>query len=115
MDMVARLRGYQNGVHGQFFLDVAAEIERLRAANSPCPCSDLSNSKNDAESCREALDRARKILDGLEKIYSDEFLKLAEKSDDADGDAFKYIYANQAIGVDKALDVLKGIRQLAQL
>ncbi|MFH1027331.1 MAG: hypothetical protein V1791_04945 [Pseudomonadota bacterium] len=30
MDMITRLESYRNGVHGQFFLDVAAELERLQ-------------------------------------------------------------------------------------
>lgn len=49
MDMVERLKSYQNGVHGQFFLDVAAEIERLRLMNTLC------NYSMDMESLRRDL------------------------------------------------------------
>lgn len=31
--MIRQLKSYQNGVHGPFFLSVAAELERLQAEN----------------------------------------------------------------------------------
>lgn len=113
-NMIYRLRSYQNGVHGQFFIDVAAELERL-AANTPCPCSNLSNAQNEVEALKGQATRTIAVLDGLEKIYQDEFQSLAEKSDKTDTAAFKYIYANQAIGVDKALKILQGARELAHI
>jgi len=40
--MINRLRSYRNGVHGQFFLDVADELERLQMENTALS---ISNAK----------------------------------------------------------------------
>lgn len=58
------------------------------------------------------IDRMAHLLDALDKLFRDEFKSLADKSDKAETDALKYIYANQAIGINKALDILTGSRQL---
>lgn len=65
------------------------------------------------EELKKQLDRTSSLLNSLDSLIREEFKKLVDKSDNAENEAFKYIYANQAIGLGKALGFLQGARVLA--
>lgn len=59
-NMIYRLRSYQNGVHGAFFLEVAAKLEHLWLNAQPVvPEVDLESLRDEMKSIALALGRSK--------------------------------------------------------
>lgn len=87
--MITQLKSYRNGIHGEFFLSVAAELERLQSVEKESwikvKCATHGNRTTGLCSACQKLERAE-----IERSYAHQLGELARLSDIVCGEVLSF-------------------------